>query len=66
MGTSKRHALFASTLTTRELLVMVFIMSMLFKLNVFELFNTLVNSAINLNWAFTILNFDKQIKQIRS
>lgn len=53
IGTRIRHALFASTLTTSELVVIVFTMSMLFIL--FELFKLLMTSLISLNCEFSIL-----------
>ena len=47
-GTRIRQALFASTLTTKVEVVIVLTMSILFKLNVFELLNVFIKSPINL------------------
>ena len=48
IGTKILLALVASTLTTRELVVMVFTISILFKLKVFALLSSLTMSLISL------------------
>jgi hypothetical protein len=55
IGTRIRQALLESTLTTSDEVVIVFTISMLFILNVLELFNVLIISPINLYCEFNIL-----------
>lgn len=64
MGTRIRHALFASTLTTSELVVIVFTMSMLLML--FELFKLLMTSLISLSCELSIFIFKFENIQYRN
>ncbi len=56
MGINILHALLESKLVTKELVVIVFTISILLILNIFALPRVLINSLINLNCELKIFN----------